>query len=210
MILTDNQRSKYDENNDSEFYSTARYTQHLDKNFRDKLTKLYEKIIDENSVVLDLMSSWVSHLPKKKYKKVIGHGMNLQELQNNKVLNTYWVQNFNIKQEIPIQGDAIDYCLIVAGWQYLQYPENLSKEIYRILRKGGKLIISFSNRAFWNKTPSIWRDSSEENRVNYIKNILISNKWKVETIIIDSNQKKSFINFYQNNTDPFYSIIVTK
>ena len=33
------------------------------------------------------MSSWDSYLPKgKKYKKVIGHGLNKQELEKNKIL----------------------------------------------------------------------------------------------------------------------------
>ena len=34
-------------------------------------------------MVLDLMSSWVSHLPDEvRYGRVIGHGMNAQEVRN--------------------------------------------------------------------------------------------------------------------------------
>ena len=48
------------------------------------------------------MSSWDSYLPKrKKYKKVIGHGLNKQELEKNKIFDSYWIQNFNLSQQIP-------------------------------------------------------------------------------------------------------------
>jgi len=130
------------------------------------LSDLYEREIDNNSTVLDLMSSWDSYLPKgKKYKKVIGHGLNKQELERNKIFDSYWIQNFNLSQKLPLDKESIDYCLMVAAWQYLQYPENLTKEIARILSMKGKIIIAFSNRAFWHKAPNIWTSSTEEERV---------------------------------------------
>ena len=46
-----------------------------------QVTQLYRERIPEDAVVLDLMSSWVSHLPpEKKYKRVVGHGMNAAEV----------------------------------------------------------------------------------------------------------------------------------
>ena len=45
------------------------------------MTQLYRERIPDTAVVLDLMSSWVSHLPpEKKYQRVIGHGMNAAEV----------------------------------------------------------------------------------------------------------------------------------
>ena len=77
-VLNNYQRKKLDESNDKEFYSDPKFVYHLDANFRQNLSDLYEREIDNNSTVLDLMSSWDSYLPKgKKYKKVIGHGLNL-------------------------------------------------------------------------------------------------------------------------------------
>ena len=134
-----------------------KFVYHLDANFRQNLSDLYEREIDNNSTVLDLMSSWDSYLPKgKKYKKVIGHGLNKQELERNKIFDSYWIQNFNLSQQIPLDTESVNYCLMVAAWQYLQYPENLTKEIARILSREGKFIIAFSNRAFWHKAPNIW------------------------------------------------------
>jgi len=81
---------------------------------------------------------------------------NKQELEKNKIFDSYWIQNFNLSQQIPLDKESVDYCLMVAAWQYLQYPENLTKEIARILSRNGKIIIAFSNRAFWHKAPKIW------------------------------------------------------
>jgi len=209
-VLNNYQRKKLDESNDEEFYSDPKFVYHLDANFRQNLSDLYEREIDNNSTVLDLMSSWDSYLPKgKKYKKVIGHGLNRQELEKNKIFDSYWIQNFNLNQQIPLDKESVDYCLMVAAWQYLQYPENLTKEIARILSREGKFIIAFSNRAFWHKAPNIWTSSTEDERVNYVRKVLISNGFNEPKIIKKYNQTAlNIFNFF--NKDPFYCLIATK
>ena len=120
-ILNDYQRVKEDSADDSIFYAQPRLVHHLDEGFRSRLTQLYKERIDLESTLLDLMSSWVSHLPEDiKYKRVIGHGMNHIELQSNSRLDSYWVQDLNIKQKLPLDDSSIDVCLMVAAWQYLQ------------------------------------------------------------------------------------------
>ena len=209
-VLNNYQRKKLDENDDAEFYSDPKFVYHLDANFRQYLSSVYKNEIKDYSTVLDLMSSWDSYLPKdKKYKKIIGHGLNKQELEKNKVFDTFWIQNFNLSQEIPLENECIDYCLMVAAWQYLQYPENLTQEIVRILNSRGKIIIAFSNRAFWHKAPNIWTSSTEEERVKYVRKVLISNGFNEPKII-----KKFFepaLNIFNFlNKDPFYCLIAEK
>ena len=209
-VLSNYQRKKLDESNDAEFYSDPKFVYHLDANFRQYLVSIYKNEIVNNSTVLDLMSSWDSYLPnKKKYKKVIGHGLNKQELEKNKIFDSYWIQNFNLNQEIPLENNSVDYCLMVAAWQYLQYPENLTREISRILNNNGKIIISFSNRAFWHKAPNIWTSSTEEERVKYVRKVLISNGFNEPKIIKKFNEPNvNIFNFL--NKDPFYCLIATK
>ncbi len=208
-ILTSKQRQKLDETNDSEFYSTPKFVYHLDANFRKNLIKLYEKELETNCSVLDLMSSWDSYLPKTlKYKKVIGHGLNKEELERNKALDDYWIQNFNINQKIPLENQTIDYCLMVAGWQYLQYPEKISEEISRILNKNGKILIAFSNRAFWHKAPNIWTYSNETDRIQYVRKILVANGFCEPRVIKEFTEENSFLPFL--NRDPFYCVIAKK
>ena len=209
-VLNNYQRKKLDESNDEEFYSDPKFVYHLDANFRNYLSYVYKNEIENNSTVLDLMSSWDSYLPKeKKYKKVIGHGLNKEELERNKTLDSFWTQNFNVNQEIHLESGSIDFCLMVAAWQYLQYPEKLTKEIVRILSEGGKFIISFSNRAFWHKAPNIWTSSTEEERLEYVRKVLITNGFSEPKIIKKFNdQNFNFLSIFKN--DPFYCLIATK
>ena len=209
-VLNNYQRKKLDESNDEEFYSDPKFVYHFDANFRQYLSGVYNNEISAGSTILDLMSSWDSYLPKdKKYKKVIGHGLNKQELEKNKVFHSYWIQNFNLNQEIPLENKSVDYCLMVAAWQYLQYPENLTKEIARILSINGKIIISFSNRAFWHKAPNIWTSSTEEERVKYVRKVLISNGFNEPKIIKKFTEPAlNIFNFL--NKDPFYCLIATR
>ena len=209
-VLNNYQRKKLDESNDEEFYSDPKFVYHLDANFRQYLSHIYKYEISDDSIVLDLMSSWDSYLPKeKKYKKVIGHGLNKKELEKNKIFDSFWTQNLNLNQVIPLKSESIDYCLIVAGWQYLQYPENLTEEILRILSTKGKIIISFSNRAFWHKAPNIWTSSTEEERIKYVRKVLITNGFNEPKIIKKFNEPTlNMFDFFKK--DPFYCLIATK
>ena len=209
-ILNSNQRTKLDESNDLDFYASPKFVYHLDSNFRKELTNIYNEEFYDDSTILDLMSSWDSYLPTtKRYKKVLGHGLNKEELERNKYFDKYWIQNFNEDQNIPLENESIDFCLMVAAWQYLQYPENISMEISRILKNNGKLIIAFSNRAFWTKAPKIWTNSDEKQRVNYVRNVLVSNGFHEPKIIkkFVTNNLKIFPFL---NHDPFYCLIAKK
>ena len=208
-ILTNKQRQKPDETNDFEFYSTPKFVYHLDSNFRKNLSAVYKEEIKTNSSVLDLMSSWDSYLPKDiKYKKVIGHGLNEEELNRNKAFDNYWIQNFNSNQKIPLENETIDYCLMVAAWQYLQYPEKITEEVARVLDQNGKFIIAFSNRAFWHKSPNIWTYSNESERIDYVRNILVTNGFREPRVIKKFTEENSFVPFL--NRDPFYCVISEK
>ena len=208
MKLSIEDRNKVDITDDQIFYQNPRFTQHLSKSFRTRLTRLYSEYLFEHHVILDLMSSWVSHLPiETSYKKIIGHGLNEAELGANKRLDRFWVQNLNKTQNIPIEDSSIDAGLIVAGWQYLQYPEKLSLELSRIIKSDSLLIISFTNRAFWTKSPNIWTYSSELKRISYVENTLVQNGWRIEKIINEKTYDKNLFGLFTSESDPFFSVI---
>jgi len=208
MKLLDEHRDKIDLSDDQIFYQQPRYCHHLSASFRKRLTNLYSEYLCEHHVILDLMSSWVSHLPTNiKYKKVIGHGMNEAELISNKRLDSFWVQNLNKTQNMPIEDSSIDAGLIVAGWQYLQYPEKVSLELSRIIKANSLLIISFTNRAFWTKSPNIWIQSSEDERIQYVKSVLSANEWSVVKIFNEQTYEQKLFGFYRTESDPFFSLI---
>ena len=208
MKLSINDREKIDIADDHIFYQHPRYVQHLSDSFRTRLTNLYSEYLLNHHIILDLMSSWVSHLPSNiSYKKVIGHGMNEAELSSNERLDRFFVQNLNKKQNMPIEDSSVDVGLIVAGWQYLQYPEKVSLELSRVIKSDSLLIISFTNRAFWTKAPNIWTYSSEEKRIEYVTSVLTSNGWRIEKILKEKTQDKKLFGFYSSESDPFFSVI---
>ena len=208
MKLSTYDRSKSDISDDGIFYQQPRFVHHLSDSFRNRLTSLYSEYLLNHYIVLDLMSSWVSHLPSNiSYKKVIGHGMNEAELSSNERLDKFFVQNLNKKQNMPIEDSSVDVGLIVAGWQYLQYPEKVSLELSRVIKSDSLLIISFTNRAFWTKAPNIWTYSSEEKRIEYVTSVLTSNGWRIEKILNEKTQDKKLFGFYSSDSDPFFSVI---
>ena len=208
MKLSTYDRNKSDVSDDGIFYQQPRFVHHLSDSFRNRLTSLYSEYLLNHHIILDLMSSWVSHLPSNiSYKKVIGHGMNEAELSSNERLDRFFVQNLNKKQNMPIEDSSVDVGLIVAGWQYLQYPEKVSLELSRVIKSDSLLIISFTNRAFWTKAPNIWTYSSEEKRIEYVTSVLTSNGWRIEKILNEKTQDKKLFGFYSSESDPFFSVI---
>ncbi len=208
MKLSIYDRGKIDMSDDQIFYQKPRYVNHLSESFRTRLTSLYSEYLLKDHVILDLMSSWVSHLPRNiKYKKVIGHGLNEAELSSNTRLDRFWIQNLNKTQNLPIGDSCIDVGLIVAGWQYLQYPEKVAFELSRVIKPDSCLIISFTNRAFWTKSPNIWTYSSEENRIEYVTSVLSSCGWRIENLCNEKTYEKKVFGLYSVESDPFFSVI---
>jgi hypothetical protein len=106
------------------FYDHPRFVTHVDNNFIKQLTQVYRDLIPARARVLDLMSSWVSHLPEEVvYRHVEGHGLNTEELAKNPRLDHYFVQNLNENPKLPLEDRSFDAVLIAVSVQYLQYPE---------------------------------------------------------------------------------------
>ena len=170
MLLQPAQRTKLDESSDTFFYDAPRFVTHVDDSFIQRLTDLYRDRLTPGSRIFDMMSSWVSHLPDDlALDWVEGHGMNAEELAKNRRLDHYFVQNLNETPKLPLADQSFDAVLNTVSVQYLQQPEAVFGEIYRILKPGGLAIISFSNRMFYQKAIAAWRDGSESNRVSLVK-----------------------------------------
>lgn len=162
--------ARIDEGSDLEFYSFPRLVNHIDEVAIAALTATYKRLLPENAVILDLMSSWVSHLPADlPTKEVIGHGMNEEELAANPRLTRWFIQDLNQDQSLPIDSGALDAVLCCVGMQYLQQPIEVAREVRRILKPGGIFLVSFSNRCFWTKAVEIWRKLSDHGHNNLVR-----------------------------------------
>lgn len=149
---------KQDDGDDLSFYAPPRLVSHIDDAAVAALTAYYGRIIPADAVVLDLMSSWISHLPEAlKTAEVIGHGMNAVELEANVQLDHWFVADLNAAPALPLADTSIDVALCCVGVQYLQQPVAVFAEVRRVLRPGGVFAISYSNRCFPTKAVRIWR-----------------------------------------------------
>ena len=148
---------KEDPDDDAAFYAEARLTTHIDDAAIAALTQFYRQILPPGGVVLDLMSSCVSHLPDDvAYAEVIGHGMNAEELAANPRLTRWFTQDFNREPVLPLADANLDAAMICVGVQYLQKPVPILTDIARALRPGAPLVVSFSNRCFPTKAVAVW------------------------------------------------------
>jgi hypothetical protein len=150
--------TRIDGEEDEFFYEEPRLVYHIDDNAVAALTEFYRGVLPEGGVLLDLMSSWVSHLPPETpYAEVIGLGMNATELAANPRLARWFVQNLNRDPTLPFAPASIDAAMICVSVQYLERPVAVLREVARVLRPGGLIVISFSNRCFWTKAVAVWR-----------------------------------------------------
>jgi SAM-dependent methyltransferase len=210
MLLQPIQRTKLDESDDTLFYDFPRFVTHVDEVFIQQLTDLYRERLTPGTRIFDMMSSWVSHLPEKMtFAHVEGHGMNAEELARNPRLDHFFIQNLNHKQLLPLPDQSFDAVLNTVSIQYLQFPEAVFAEIYRILKPGGIAIISFSNRMFYQKAIQIWRDGSESDRVELVKGYFkaIPGFSEPEAIARQSPVNSFLQMFGMPGSDPFYAVI---
>jgi hypothetical protein len=162
--------SRIDEDDDAAFYAPARLVYHIDDNAVAVLIGLYREILPAGGVLLDLMSSWVSHLPPDvAYAAVIGHGMNAEELAANPRLTRRFAQNLNRDTVLPLDDAGIDAAMICVSIQYLQRPVAVLREVRRALRPGAPIVISFSNRCFWTKAVAVWRSLDDAGHARLVE-----------------------------------------
>jgi SAM-dependent methyltransferase len=137
---------RYDETPDEEFYETPRLVTHIDDRAIAAVTQLYKELFPAGGEVLDLMSSWVSHLPEEgRYRRVVGLGMNEEELKRNPRLDEYVVQNLNRTPELPFGEAEFDGVGICVSIDYLTNPMAVLREVGRVLKVGAPVVITFSN-----------------------------------------------------------------
>jgi SAM-dependent methyltransferase len=165
--------TKIDGDADELFYEEPRLVYHIDDKAVAALTEFYRAVLPVGGVLIDLMSSWVSHLPPEtRYAEVIGLGMNAAELAANPRLARRLVQNLNRDPSLPLADSSIDAAMICVSVQYLQEPVAVLREVARVLRPGGPVVISFSNRCFPTKAVAIWHRLNDDGHAALVERYL--------------------------------------
>ena len=162
--------ARIDEEDDAAFYEEPRLVYHIDDHAVSVLTDFYRQVLPPGGRLLDLMSSWVSHLPPEvEYGEIVAHGMNAAELAANARLARWFVQDLNRDPTLPLDGDSIDAATICVSVQYLQQPVAVLREIARVLCPDAALVISFSNRCFWTKAVAVWRALDDDGHARLVE-----------------------------------------
>ena len=158
-----------DESSDEAFYVQPRFVTHIDDGAIAAVTQLYREYFPAGGVLLDLMSSWVSHLPPEvAYGRVVGLGMNRQELAANPRLTSFVVQNLNVASRLPFAEAEFDAAGLCVSIDYLTDPVAVLRETARVLRPGAPMVITFSNRCFPTKAVAVWHALDDAGRCELV------------------------------------------
>jgi SAM-dependent methyltransferase len=161
---------RMDESPDAEFYAVPRLVTHIDDATIAALTQLYREILPAGGAILDLMSSWVSHLPAEvDYARVAGLGMNRVELEQNRRLSDFAVHDLNAEARLPYADASFDAVVNAVSIQYLVRPVEVYASVRRVLRPGGLAVIAMSHRCFPTKAVMAWHSTTPEQRVRLVQ-----------------------------------------
>lgn len=165
------------EDDDKEFYRKARFVHHLDNTARSHVQSVYSKFLSPGMRVLDLMSSWQSHLPDNlKDCQVAGIGLNEQELKSNEQLSSYIIHDLNQNPLIPYDDQYFDAAICTVSIEYLVRPREVFEELARIIRPGGIFVVIASDRWFPGKQILPWADLHPFERQGLVLNYFLREK----------------------------------
>ena len=199
MAGTTNPFSRLDESLDEDYYAEPRLVTHIDDAAIGAVTQLYRDYFPVGGAILDLMSSWISHLPPEvEYRRVVGLGMNADELRANPRLHAWLVHDLNRTQVLPFHEAEFDAAAICVSIQYLTRPVEVLRDMARVLRPGGPLVISFSNRCFPTKAVFIWQALDDDGHAALVARYLrAAGNWE-EIEALDRSPSGS---------DPLYAVV---
>jgi len=150
--------ARLDARSDGQFYTAPRLVQHLDATAIEQIRELYGRELRPDMEVLDLMSSWVSHLPDSIDLSVTGLGMNAEELAQNARLGERVLHDLNQEARLPFPDDRFDAAVCSVSVEYLTQPVEVLRELGRVLRPGAPAMITFSDRWFPTKAITLWSE----------------------------------------------------
>lgn len=157
-----------DESTDAGFYDEPRLCTHIDDGAIGALRKYYAQEFPKypQARILDICSSWVSHYPENKtWSHVSITGMNEYELSQNRQADDYTVRDLNKNPQLPYGDESFDVVTCTVSFDYLNKPLEVMREVARVLRPGGTVILSTSNRCFPTKAVNVWLQAGDAEHI---------------------------------------------
>jgi hypothetical protein len=170
--------ARADDKEDSLFYAMPRMVDHIDRKAVEILKSIHARYVKPGSRVLDLMTSWTSHLDMAGGEVAItGIGMNQQELDANPLLNDRLLQDLNKTPLLPFDDDSFDVVLCSLSVEYLISPRAVFAEVRRVLKPGGLFLNSFSERWFPTKAVTLWTEMHPFERIGMVLDHYIATRF---------------------------------
>jgi len=157
---------RQDESPDPAFYGVPRLLTHIDDRAIEAVGLLYEELGLDGSGppgghVLDLMSSWISHLRTAPAELTV-LGLNETELEANPMATARVVQDLNVDPALPFADATFTAALCCVSVDYLTRPVEVFREVARVLRPGAPFVTTFSNRCFPTKAIRGWLANDDQ------------------------------------------------
>lgn len=196
---------RQDEADDSQFYVEPRLVVHIDEHAIAAIGSYFDRVLPKESVILDLMSSWRSHLPEGFRKgKLVGLGMNDVEMSENPQLDEWVIHNLNADPTMPFDNDSFDAAVVTVSIQYMARPLEIFKDVNRILKPGASFHVIYSNRMFPTKAVAIWQALNDNERARLIESYFANSGGWDDVRALDISPKQAFY------TDPVFVIAAKK
>jgi SAM-dependent methyltransferase len=161
-----------DAGDDADFYASPRFVTHIDDRAIQAVSALYNELGVPGGRVLDLMSSWVSHLSRKPDGGLVVLGMNAAELAANPLADQTVLQDLNADPRLPFDDRSFDAVTCCVSVDYLTQPVAVLREAARVLRPGGLVVCTFSNRCFPSKAIRGWLQTDDEDHGAIVRTYL--------------------------------------
>ena len=202
-VLPPESFQRVDEEADEAFYREGRLVTHIDDPAIAAVTQIYRDKLPAGGAILDPMSSWVSHLPDDvEYRRVVGLGLNQEELDANPRLDEARCQNLNAEPRLPYDDGQFDGAAICVSIQYLTSPAEVLRDLGRVVKPGGPLVVTYSNRCFATKAVAIWLALNDKGHAELVEHYLAdAGNWTAIEWLDNSPNPGS--------TDPLYAVVAT-
>jgi SAM-dependent methyltransferase len=191
-----------DESDDELFYEYPRFVVHIDDSAIADVGEIYGRLLPKKGEILDLMSSWRSHLPQAlEPKRVVGLGLNRAEMADNPALTDIMIHNVNRQPRLPFDDASFDGAVMTVSVQYLTHPVEVFADVARVLRPNGPFIVTFSNRMFPTKAIALWQMASEQQRPQIVQSYFVEAETFEKVELIDHSRRAGV------PSDPIWAVV---
>ena len=196
---------RMDESDDGLFYTEPRLVTHIDDQAIETIGRYFSETLPEDGVILDLMSSWRSHLPSDfRADRVVGLGMNDVEMRENPQLDEYVIHDLNDDPRLPFDDAVFDAAVVTVSIQYMTRPVEVFADVRRILKDGAAFHVIYSNRMFPTKAVAVWQSLDDRRRGQLVGSYFASTGGWEEVALYDISPNTGLY------SDPVYVVSARK